>query len=43
MKFLTGFVTYSGKGVSGLIKEKMERGLENIDKCLGRDEQRLRF
>jgi hypothetical protein len=32
MKFLGSFITYNGKGVPGLIKEKMERGLENIHK-----------
>jgi hypothetical protein len=39
MKFLGG---YKGKGVPGLIKGKMERGLENIDKCLVRDERKVR-
>jgi hypothetical protein len=34
MKFYGGYITYKGKGVPGLIKEKMERGLENMDKCL---------
>jgi hypothetical protein len=29
MKFLGGYITYTGKGVPGLIKEKMEHGLEN--------------
>ena len=43
MKFLGGFVTYSGKGVPCLIKEKMERGLENIDNCLVRDEHKVRI
>ena len=37
MKFLGGYITYKGKGVPGLIKEKMECGLKNIDKCLGSD------
>jgi hypothetical protein len=39
MKFLGGYITYKGKGVPGLIKEKMELGLENIDKCLVRDKE----
>jgi hypothetical protein len=43
MKFLGGFITYKGKGVPGLIKEKMERGLENIDKCLAHDEHKVRI
>jgi hypothetical protein len=30
-KFLGGYITYKGKGVPGLIKEKMESRLENID------------
>jgi hypothetical protein len=34
MKFLGGYITYKGKGVPGLIEEKMKRGLENINKCL---------
>jgi hypothetical protein len=41
MKFLGGYITYKGKGVPGLIKEKVERGLENIDKCLVHDEVRI--
>jgi hypothetical protein len=37
------FVTYSSKGVPGLIKEKMERGLDNIDKCLVQNERKVRI
>jgi hypothetical protein len=40
MKFLGGYITDKGKGVSGLIKEKMECGLKNIDKCLVCDERK---
>jgi hypothetical protein len=43
MKFLGGYVTYKGMGVPGLIKEKMERRLENIDKCFVRDECKVRI
>jgi hypothetical protein len=43
IKFLGGYNTYKGKGVPGLIKEKMEHGLENIDKCLVRDERKVRI
>jgi hypothetical protein len=43
MKFPGGFITYKGKGVPGLIKDKMERGLENVDKCLERDECKVRI
>jgi hypothetical protein len=43
MKFLGGYITYKGKGVPGLIKGKMEHGLENIDKCLVRDERKVRI
>jgi hypothetical protein len=35
--------TYKGKGEPGLIEEKMEGGLENIDKCLIRDERKVRI
>jgi hypothetical protein len=42
-KFLGGYITYKGKRVPGLIKGKMERGLENIDKCLVRDERKVRI
>jgi hypothetical protein len=37
MKFLGGYITYR-KGVPGLIKGKIEHGLENIEKCLVSDE-----
>jgi hypothetical protein len=40
---LGGYITYKGKGVPGLIKEKMERGLKNIDKCLVRSEPKVRI
>jgi hypothetical protein len=43
MKFLGAYITYKGKGVPGLIKEKMECGLKNIDKCLVRDERKVRI
>jgi hypothetical protein len=43
MKFLGGYITYRSKGAPGLIQEKMERGLENIDKCLVRDEHKVRI
>jgi hypothetical protein len=43
MKFLGGYITYKGKGVPGLIKKKMEHGLENIDKCLVHDERKVRI
>jgi hypothetical protein len=43
MKFFGGYITSKGKGVPGLIKEKMERGLENIDMCLVRDEDKVRI
>jgi hypothetical protein len=43
MKFLGGYITYKGKGVPGLIKEKMECRLRNIDKCLVRDERKVRI
>jgi hypothetical protein len=43
MKFLGGYITYKGKGVPSLIKKKMERGLENIDKCLVCDERKVRI
>jgi hypothetical protein len=42
MKFLGGYITYKSKGVPSLIKEKMKRGLENIDKFLVRDECKVR-
>jgi hypothetical protein len=41
--YMGGYITNKGKGVPGLIKEKMELGLENIDKCLVRDERKVRF
>jgi hypothetical protein len=41
MKFFGGYITYKGKGVPSMIKEKMECGLENIDKCLVRDEHKV--
>jgi hypothetical protein len=41
MKFLGGYITYKCKVVPGLIKEKMELGLENIDKCLVCDEHKV--
>jgi hypothetical protein len=34
---------YKGKGVPDLIKRKMEHGLENIEKCLVRDERKVRI
>ena len=43
MKFLGGYITYTGKGVPNLIYEKMERGLKNIDSCLVRDERKVRI
>jgi hypothetical protein len=43
MKFLGGYITYKGKGVPSLIKDKMERGLENIDKCLVQNEHKVRI
>jgi hypothetical protein len=43
MKFLGGCITSTGMGVFGLIKEKMERGLENIDKCLVLNEHKVRI
>jgi hypothetical protein len=43
MKFLGGYITCKGKGVPILIKEKMECGLENIDKCLVLDERKVRI
>jgi hypothetical protein len=45
IKFLGSYITYKGKVVRGLIKGKMERGLENenIDKYLVCDECRLEF
>jgi hypothetical protein len=43
MKFLGGYITYKGKGVPSLIKNKMELGLENINKCLVRDERKVRI
>jgi hypothetical protein len=43
MKFLGGYITYKGKGVPGLIKEKMECGLENIDKRLVCNERKVRI
>jgi hypothetical protein len=43
MKVLGGYITYKGKGVPGLIKGKMERGLENIDKCLVCNEHKIRI
>jgi hypothetical protein len=43
MKFLGGYITYKGKGVPGVIKGKMEHRLENIDKCLVRDEHKVRI
>jgi hypothetical protein len=43
LKFLGGYITYKGKGVPGLIKKKMERGLENIDKRLVCDEHKVRI
>jgi hypothetical protein len=42
MKFLGSYITCKGKGVPGLIKEKMERGFGNIDKCLVCDECKVR-
>jgi hypothetical protein len=42
-KFLGGYITYKGKRVPGLIKGKMECGLENINKCLVHDELKLRI
>jgi hypothetical protein len=38
-----GYITYKGKGVPGLIKEKKERELENIDKCLVCNEHKVRI
>jgi hypothetical protein len=43
MKFLDGHITYKGKGVPGVIKEKLERGLEIIDKCLVCEEHKVRI
>jgi hypothetical protein len=43
MKFLGGHITYKAKGVPGLIKEKIEPGLENIDKSLVCDERKVRI
>jgi hypothetical protein len=43
MKFLGGYITFKGKGVPGLIIKKMERGLENIYKCLVHDEKKVRI
>jgi hypothetical protein len=43
MRFLGGYITYKGKGVPGRIKGKMECGLKNIDKCLVRDERKVRI
>jgi hypothetical protein len=43
MKFLDGYIIFKGKRVPGLIKGKMEHGLENIDKCLVRDERKVRI
>jgi hypothetical protein len=47
MKFLGDYtpgwcITYKGKGVLGLIYEKMEHGHKNIDGCLVRDEHKVR-
>jgi hypothetical protein len=43
MKFFCGYITYKGKGVPSLINGKMERGVENIYKCLVRDERMVRI
>jgi hypothetical protein len=43
IQFLGAYITYKGKGVPGLIKGKMESWLENIDKCLVRDERKVRI
>jgi hypothetical protein len=37
------FLTYDGKGVPGLIEEKMEPGLKNIDKWLVHDKHKVRI
>jgi hypothetical protein len=43
MKFLGGYITNKGKGAPSLIKEKTERGLKNIDKCLVRVRRKVRI
>jgi hypothetical protein len=43
MKFLGSYITYKGKGVPSLIKEKMECGLKNTDKCLVHNERKVRI
>jgi hypothetical protein len=43
MKFLGGYITYKVKGVPGLIKTKVEHGLDNIDKCLVQDVRKVRI
>jgi hypothetical protein len=40
---LGGYITYKGKGVPGLIKEKMESGLENRDQCLVHHERKVKI
>jgi hypothetical protein len=42
-KFLDGYITYKGQRVPGLIKEKMESGLENRYQCLVRDDHKIRI